>query len=159
MKIFPTSNYSFKIIGEPVESLERLKRRTQISESLSSKITDKSFLGIITNNSFRIISSEIGKGTFCVLNGEISNKNGTVKIEINKAFQILLSIILCLPIAGLIAQLLSQEPNLAVVLIAAATVQILMIRFIFIELAFRRLSKRSLSRLSDVLDIESIEKI
>ncbi|MFH6963595.1 hypothetical protein ACHRVK_14465 [Flavobacterium plurextorum] len=159
MKIFPTSNYSFKIIGEPVESLERLKRRTQISESLSSKITDKSFLGIITNNSFRIISSEIGKGAFCVLNGEISNKNGTVKIEINKAFQILLSIILCLPIAGLIAQLLSQEPNLAVVLIAAATAQILMIRFIFIELAFRRLSKRSLSRLSDVLDIESIEKI
>ncbi|PIF59526.1 hypothetical protein [Flavobacterium sp. 2] len=159
MKIFPTSNYSFKIIGEPVESLERLKRRTQISESLSSKITDKSFLGIITNNSFRIISSEIGKGAFCVLNGEISNKNGTIKIEINKAFQILLSIILCLPIAGLIAQLLSQEPNLAVVLIATATVQILMIRFIFIELAFRRLSKRSLSRLSDVLDIESIEKI
>ncbi len=159
MKIFPTSNYSFKIIGEPVESLERLKRKTQISESLSSKITDKSFLGIINNNSFRIISSEIGKGAFCVLNGEISNKNGTVSIEINKTFQILLSIILCLPIAGLIAQLFSQEPNLVVILITATTVQILMIRFIFIELAFRRLSKRSLSRLSDVLDIESIEKI
>lgn len=159
MKIFPTSNYSFKIIGESAESLERLKRRTQISDSLSSKITDKSFLGIINNNSFRIISSEIGKGAFCVLNGEIRDKNGTVNVEINKAFQILLSIILCLPIAGLIAQLFSQKPNLAVILIAAAIVQILMIRFVFIELAFRRLSKRSLNRLSDVLDIESIEKI
>ncbi|SNR56884.1 hypothetical protein [Flavobacterium sp. ov086] len=159
MKIFPASNYSFKIIGEQTESLERLKRRTQISESLSSKITDKSFLGTINNNSFKIISTEIGKGAFCVLNGEVTNKNGTVNVEINKAFQILLFILLCLPIAGLIAQLFTQELNLFLVFIAVAIGQILMIRFIFIELAFRRLSKRSLSRLVDVLDIESLEKI
>lgn len=159
MKIFPASNYSFKIIGEQTESLERLKRRTQISESLSSKITDKSFLGTINNNSFKIISTEIGKGAFCVLNGEVTNKNGTVNVEINKAFQILLFILLCLPIAGLIAQLFTQELNLFLVFIVVAIGQILMIRFIFIELAFRRLSKRSLNRLIDVLDIESLEKI
>jgi len=159
MKIFPASNYSFKIIGEQTESLERLKRRTQISESLSSKITDKSFLGTINNNSFKIISTEIGKGAFCVLNGEVTNKNGTVNVEINKAFQILLFILLCLPIAGLIAQLFTHELNLFLVFIVVAIGQILMIRFIFIELAFRRLSKRSLNRLIDVLDIESLEKI
>lgn len=64
MKIFPTNNYSFKLVGEPIESLERLKRRTLISESLSSKITDKSFIGIIGDNNFSIISSEIGRGAF-----------------------------------------------------------------------------------------------
>ncbi|CAM3509778.1 hypothetical protein [Flavobacterium chungbukense] len=158
MKIFPTSNYSFKLIGETTESLERLKRRTLISESLSSKITDKSFLGIIGNNNFTLISSEIGKGAFCVLNGEIINKNGTVKIEINKPFQVLLSVILCLPIAGLIFQLFSQEAHLFLLFIAVALGQILIIRFVFIEIAFKRLSKNSLNRLNDILDIEAIKK-
>lgn len=159
MKIFPASNYSFKLIGEQTESLDRLKRRTHISENLSSKITDKSFLGIINNNTFRIISSEIGKGAFCVLSGQITNTNGTVNVEINKAFQILLCILLCLPIVGLVVQLFTQEINLFLVFITVTIGQILMIRFIFIELAFRRLSKRSLSRLVDVLDIDSLEKI
>ena len=47
MNIFPKNDYTFKIIGEQKETLERLKRRTEGSESLTSKITDKSFLGII----------------------------------------------------------------------------------------------------------------
>lgn len=158
MKILPTSNYNFKILGEPTESLERLKRRTQISENLISKMTDKSFIGTINNNKFRIISSEIGKGSFCVLNGEITNKHGIVNVEINKPFQILLCILLCLPAVGLIAQFLTQEANLFLLFTAVAIMQILMIRFIFIELAFRRLSKTSLNRLSDVLDIESLQK-
>ncbi|AXB57295.1 hypothetical protein [Flavobacterium fluviale] len=158
MKILPTSNYNFKILGEPTESLERLKRRTQISENLISKMTDKSFIGTINNNKFRIISSEIGKGSFCVLNGEITNKHGIVNVEINKPFQILLCILLCLPAVGLIAQFLTQEANLFLLFTAVAIMQVLMIRFIFIELAFRRLSKTSLNRLSDVLDIESLQK-
>lgn len=157
MKIFPTSDYSFKLLGEPIESFERLKRRTLISDSLSSKITDKSFLGIINNNSFRLISSEIGRGAFCVLNGEIIDKNGTIKIEINKPFQILLSVILCLPIVVLISQLFSQDSHLFLLLVVALG-QILIIRFMFIEIAFKKLSKNSLNRLSDVLDIESLEK-
>ena len=157
MKIFPTSDYSFKLLGEPIESFERLKRRTLISDSLSSKITDKSFLGIINNNSFRLISSEIGRGAFCVLNGEIIDKNGTIKIEINKPFQILLSVILCLPIVVLISQLFSQDSHLFLLLVVALG-QILIIRFMFIEIDFKKLSKNSLNRLSDVLDIESLEK-
>ena len=96
MDLFPKSEYTFSIIGEETETLERLKRRTELSESLTSNITDKSFRGIVKDNTFRIISSEIGKGAFCVLTGKIVNKDGQVEIEINKAFRILLSILLCL---------------------------------------------------------------
>lgn len=158
MNIFPKSKYTFRIIGEGTETLDRLKRRTELSESLTSNITDKSFRGIIKDNTFRIISSEIGKGAFCVLTGEIDNKNGQVEVEINKAFRILLSILLCFPFVGFIAQVFSNKEEFSIIFILVVILQLLMIRYVFIELAFRRLSKSSLSKLSDVLDIDHLEK-
>jgi len=158
MKIFPKSDYTFKIIGEETETLERLKRRTEASESLTSKITDKSFLGIIKENTFRIISSEIGKGAFCVLTGKIVNKDGQVEVEINKAFRILLSVFLCFPFVGLIAQFFSNTEEFSLIFILVAILQLLIIRYVFIEFAFRRFSKSSLSKLSDVLDIDHLKK-
>lgn len=159
MNIFPKNNYTFKIIGEETETLERLKRRTEISQSLTSNITDKSFRGIIKGNTFRIISSEIGKGAFCVLTGEINNQNGHVNVEINKAFRIVLSVLLCLPFVGLIAQFFSNKEAFSITFILVVILQLLMIRYLFIEFAFRRFSKSSLNKLSDVLDIEQIVKI
>ena len=64
MNIFPKSDYTFKIIGEETETLERLKRRTELSESLKSNITDKSFRGIINDNTFRIIYQKLEKDHF-----------------------------------------------------------------------------------------------
>ncbi|KFF19117.1 hypothetical protein [Flavobacterium hydatis] len=159
MKIFPTNNYTFKIVGEEAATLDRLKRRTELSESLYSKITDKSFLGIIKDNTFRIISSEIGKGAFCVLTGEIKNQNGLLNVEINKGFRILLSIIWCFPIIALIVQALFVKEEFSVLFILVAILQIAIIRYMFIELAFRKFSKSSLNKLSDVLDISEIKKI
>lgn len=158
MNIFPKSYYTFKIIGEETETLERLKRRTELSESLTSSITDKSFRGIIKDNTFKIISSEIGIGAFCVLTGEIDNKNGQVEVEINKVLRILLSVLLCFPLIGVIAQTFSNKDGFSMTFIFVAILQFLMIRYLFIEFAFRRFSKSSLNKLSDVLDIEYIEK-
>jgi len=158
MKIFPSNNYIFKIVGEEKETIERLKRRTEMSESLTSQITDKSFRGMIKDNSFKIISSVIGKGAFCVLSGEIINQEGEVKIEINKVFRNLFSLFLCLPIIGFIAQFFSKNEELSMTFLLLI-LQVLMIRYVFIEFAFRIFSKASLNRLIDVLDISYIEKI
>lgn len=158
MNIFPNNDYTFKIIGAETETLERLKRRTELSESLTSQMTEKSFRGTIKDNTFRIISSEIGTGAFCVLTGEINNQNGQLNVEINKAFRILLSILLFLPFIGLIAQIVSNKEEFSIIFVLVAILQVLMIRYVFIEFAFRRFSKSSLNKLSDVLDIEHIEK-
>ena len=158
MKIFPNSSYSFKIVGNKTETLDRLKRRTEISEKLISQKTDKSFIGIIKEKTFRIISSDIGKGAFCVLTGEINNQNGQVDIEINKVFRMLLSVFLCFPFVGLIMQILSEKLEFLPIFILVLIGQLLIIRFLFIEFAFKRFSKSSLNKLSDVLDIEHIEK-
>jgi hypothetical protein len=154
MNIFPSKELSFKLKGDYSESLDRLNRRTDKSENLTSQYTDKSFRGAINGNQFQLISSTIGKGAFCVMTGELSANVGNVKVEIHKAFKILLSIILFLPIVAVFVNFLTNRAEWSPILILVAIGQILMIRFILIGLAFRFLSTTSLNKLRDVLDFE-----
>ena len=154
MNIFPTKKQKFKLIDEQAVTLNRLNRRTEKSENLTSQYTDKSFRGTITGNEFKIISSVIGKGAFCVMTGKINSTNGYVKVEIHKVFRILLSIILCFPVIGIVIAILTGTEEFSPIFILVAILQILMIRFVFIGLAFKFLSKASLNRLRDVLDFE-----
>ncbi|MFW5983557.1 MAG: hypothetical protein ACOCQ4_03585 [bacterium] len=154
MKIFPTTELKFNLIDNQDETLDRLKRRTEHSENLTSQYTDKSFRGKIDGTNFKIISSTIGKGAFCVMTGEISTDQGKVKAEIHKVFRILLSIILVFPIIGLLIMIFSGTDDFSPIMILVTIGQILIIRYAFIGLAFRFLSKASLNRLRDVLDIE-----
>lgn len=157
MKIFPTKELNFKLIDDQAETLNRLNRRTEKSENLTSQYTDKSFRGIINGNEFKIISSAIGKGAFCVMTGAIESDKGNVKVEIHKVFRILLSIILCFPVIGILIAILTgqEEPNPIFILVVIG--QILIIRYAFIGLAFKFLSRQSLNRLRDVLDFEWIK--
>ncbi len=157
MKIFPTKELDFKLIDDQAETLSRLNRKTEKSENLKSSRTDKSFRGIINGNEFKIMSSAIGKGAFCVMTGAIESNEGKVKVEIHKTFQILLSIILCLPIVGILVAILieQEEPNPIFILVVIG--QILIIRYAFIGLAFKFLSRQSLNRLRDVIDVEWIK--
>jgi len=102
MKIFPTKEISFRLIDSQDETLDRLKRRTEHSENLTSQYTDKSFRGKINGTGFKIISSAIGSGAFCVLTGEIASDQGNVRVEIHKVFRVLLSLFLMFPIIGLL---------------------------------------------------------
>ena len=154
MKIFPTKELKFRLINDQVETLSRLNRRTEKSENLTSQHTNKSFRGIINGNEFKLISSTIGKGAFCVMTGVIESDKGNVKVEIHKVFRILLSIILCFPIIGILTAILTgkEEPNPIFILVVIG--QIVIIRYVFIGLAFKFLSRESLNRLRDVLDFE-----
>ena len=91
------------------------------------------------------------------MTGAIEPDKGKVKVEIHKAFQILLSIILCLPIVGILVAILTrqEEPNPIFILVVIG--QVLIIRYAFIGLAFKFLSRQSLNRLRDVIDVEWIK--
>lgn len=153
MKIFPTKELKFKLLDSKEETIERLKRRTEFSEKLTSNFTEKSFRGILFGNEFKIISSEIGKGALCVMTGKIDNDNSYVNVEINKVFRILFSIVFLLPIVSLTIETV-KKPNDILIFILVGIGQILMIRYLFIGLFFYKMSKQSLNRLRDVLDIE-----
>ena len=156
MNIFPTKEQKFKIIDDQAETLDRLNRRTEKSKNLTYQNTDKSFRGIINGNEFKIISSVTAKGVFCVMTGTIDSLNGTVKIEIHKVFKVLLSIFLCFPIIGMIAFIFSESQEFSPIIILVMIGQFLMIRYVFIGFGFKLLSKYSLNRLRDVLDLEWI---
>ena len=158
MEIFPSQVYEFGLINAQNETLERLKRRTEESDSLRSKLTEKSFLGKVSGNRFRIISSAIGKGTFCTMTGFISYEKGEVKLELNKPLKILLTILMIFPFIAFITQVFSASEEFNPVFILFFLGQVLIIRFLFIGLFFKILSKQSLNRLSDVLDTEWVKK-
>lgn len=158
MNIFPSETYEFKLIDEQSETLQRLKRRTEDSDNLISKITDKTFIGKIDNNKFRIISSNIGKGAFITMIGFISYEKGEVKLEVNKPFRILIYILMIFPFIALLIQLFDTSQEFNPIFILVCIVQVLVIRFLFVSIYFRAMSKSSLNRLADVLDTEWIKK-
>ncbi len=158
MKIFPTKEKRFRLLDDQNKTLDRLNRRTEKSESLISKITDKSFIGKIENNTFQIISSSIGRGAFCVLSGEILSKVGYVTILVNKPFRYMLGIFLALPFVSFFVGIISPIDDFSIFeLMFGLILQLLIIRIFFIGLAFRYISNESLQRLKDVLDIEWTE--
>ncbi|GAA0722180.1 hypothetical protein GCM10009430_24330 [Aquimarina litoralis] len=157
MKLFPTKKYEFKLIGTKQETLDRLTRRTEKSDYLTSQWTDKTFRGKISGDEFRIISSTIGKGAFCVLSGKIGSANGIVNVEINKVFKILLGIIYLMPIIGIIITIKLGGEKFEPLMILSIIGQILIIRFIAVWFFFIRFSKHSLNQFRDVLDIEWIK--
>lgn len=156
MKIFPTQELKFKLIDSKEISLNRLNRRTEKTENLTSQDTDKSFRGVINGNEFKLISSRIGSGAFCVLTGVIEAENGKVQVEIHKVFRILLSVIMFLPIIGIIVPILTGAQEVSTLLVLIALGQVFVIRYVFIAMAFKFLSKESLNRLRDVLDFDWI---
>ena len=154
MKIFPTKELEFKLIDDQAITLNRLNRRTEKSENLTSQFTDKSFRGIINGNKFQLISSTIGKGAFCVMSGQIDSHNGFVNVEINKAFKVLFGIIYLFPAIGIIITINLGGEEFNPLMILSVIGQILLIRFIGIWFFFQRFSKYSLNKLREVLDIE-----
>ena len=66
---------------------------TCMSDVLGTISTDKLFIGKINQESFELISSEIGIGAFSVLKGNFINNTIILKFEINKPFKILISIL------------------------------------------------------------------
>lgn len=109
---------------------------------------------MINGNEFKVISSLIEKGAFCVMTGKINSENVIVKVETYKVFEILLSIFLCFPVVGMIVLILRNSQEFLPILILVMIGQILIIRYVFIGLAFRFLSEDFLNRLPDVLDFE-----
>ncbi|MEN3322098.1 hypothetical protein VP395_00025 [Mariniflexile soesokkakense] len=91
------------------------------------------------------------------MTGEINSNGGHVKVEIQKAFKILSIIIICIPIIAITIAILARTEKFSPFFILVVIGQTLMIRYVFIGMAFKFLSNESLNRLRDVLDFELIK--
>lgn len=157
MKLFPSKELRFKLTDSQTETLERLKRRTEITKNLTSQRTSKSFLGTIEGHQFKLISSLRGLGAFCVLSGKIEPERGTVYIEIHKGIRALITVLYFLPFLGMIGSILSEDDMPIPILILLVLGQIAFIRYLFVGGVFRFVSQDSFNRLCDILDVHETE--
>jgi len=158
MNIFPIKNYEIELINDSSKALSELENNTMITDSLSSEWTKKAFIGQVNENGFKIISSEPGRGAFCVLNGKLESKKGSVEITINKAFRIMLSMIFLFPIIGLIISFFIKAIEVSISLIIPTLMSIVVFRFILTEIAFRFISKNSLKKLTKIIGITKLSE-
>ena len=84
MKIFPTKNYKIELINNFEKNIQILRLNTLQSDSLSTKLTNKEFIGRINGNHFEIINSKVGIGAYTVLKGDFSNHSVNIVAEVNR---------------------------------------------------------------------------
>ena len=154
MQIFPRQKRHFTLLGSQEKAVDKLRSRTEASEKLISMFTQKSFIGIVEEKSFRLITSTPGVGALCTINGRFEGNKLQVNIELNQAFKVLGGIMLSTPLLLIILPLILKDKTLNLNTLWVVPLQILFFRYVFFELTFRRVSKEGLRRLQDVLDIE-----
>ncbi len=157
MKLFPTRHLNLELEHEYSRSYELLKQETDPTENLVSSSTNKKFRGIVTEQGFKLISSEIGRGAICVFIGNFNKNSGTLEIRLNKVFRILFGIILSYPLIGFGLLLYGQGFNNAIKFIPALILYFLIMRYVFIGLAFRLISRTGLKKLTRTLNIITLK--
>lgn len=155
MKLFPYKNVTVKLRDDRASTLNELRRNTKLSITLMSDYTDKEFIGQVGDSGFRIISSEIGRGAVCVFTGELQDSLGTLEIRIHKAFKIIFTILMLLPIVGFgIAGLLD---GIVTAMVPLMIMGVVFVRFVFMELSFRSISKTGLNKLEKIVGLKIVE--
>ncbi len=158
MKLFPTKKFDVKLTENSSIAMTELERNTDITDSLVSDWTKKAFRGQVSSNEFKVISSEIGRGAICVLIGKFDQRNGEIELRIHKAFKVMFSILLLMPIIGFGITVLTNGIENSIGIIAPMIIGVLFVRFVFIELSFRFVSKTGLNKLTRIIGIINLEK-
>jgi hypothetical protein len=157
MKLFPNKSFKVKLIHDRATSLNNLKEYTKLTNKLVSVYTDKEFIGQVDDCRFEIISCEIGRGAVCVFLGELQDSIGTVEIQIHKAFKVIFSILMVMPVIGfgVSVAMIGIEHSLEIGV--AMIVEILFVRFVFIELSFCFISRIGLNKLIKIVGINVLD--
>ena len=154
MKIFPTKIYKIELIDNTEKKIELLKLKTLKSDSLSTKSTNKEFIGQINGTHFEIIASEIGIGAFTVLRGNFLDDTVDVVAEINKSFKALISIMFLLGIGGISYNVYKIGFPEAFGMLVPLTMFIGLIRFVFLGLFFKRSFNLIFGKFTNLLNMK-----
>ena len=154
MKIFPIKKYSIVLMKERAKVISELKKDTLSDEQFVSNWNKQTFIGKVNETNFEIKLSKKLYGDFCVFKGILEEKKGSLEIEINKTFKIILSVIFLFPIIGFLTSLFKNGFENSVELIFPTIMFIIILRFVFIELGFQIISKNGINKLCKIIRIE-----
>ena len=154
MQLFPNKNLTVELSNDRQTTLDNLKQNTKLTDRLVSEHTDKEFIGQVNDSGFKIISSEIGRGAICVSVGELQDSFGNLEIRIHKAFKVMFSILMLMPISGFVIAVITNGIQNSIGILIPMFMGILFVRFVFIELSFRFNSKTGLNKLNRVIGLK-----
>ncbi len=152
MKIFPESDFLIELNIDSELAFLELKKRTLSKEQFVANWNNQIFIGEIEKNEFEIKLSEKLFGEFCILNGKLENRNGTLEIRTGKIFKIIFVAIVLFGLSGVIVSIIQNKLEL----ILNFVMTILVMRFVFLELGFRLVSKNALNKLTEIIGIKKI---
>lgn len=154
MKLLPSRYYSIELQNDSSIAMTELENHTLSDEQFVANWNNQAFIGKINNEEFEIKLSKNLYGAFCVLNGKLEKRNGTLEIRVGKTFKILFLIIVLFVISGLVVSIIQNRLDTLFPLIMT----IIVFRFIFIEFSFRYISKTGLNKLSKIIGITELKK-
>lgn len=153
--ILPSANYELKTEIKSIEINKLIIENSERSDNLGMQITNKLFIGNASGENFRIISSQFPTGAFCVINGKINEQNNFTEIEIKvtvqKAFIILFSIWLLLPIYGIIASVSKIGILKTIPLFFIIISMLFFLRLFIIGKLFRKVTELGIGNLKQIL--------
>ena len=155
--LFPSRSYTARLGSTDPVVWERLQQNTELRDTLVSVRTNKLFTGQVASGKFKLISSRIGKGAFCTMEGDFTaaDGSGTIRFRVHKAFRILILVWAAL-IVGLVAFMVWQRGVshgwILAVQVLEAFAFLVIIHFA-IEGLFRSLAKSGLKSLTELLGL------
>ncbi|MDF4203370.1 hypothetical protein PXD56_10410 [Maribacter sp. SA7] len=154
MKIFPESEYSMELNNDSSLAISELENRTLSEEQFVANWNNQVFIGKIEDNKFELKLSKKLVGEVCVLKGKLENGQGTLEIRTGKIYKIIFIAIVLFAISGIIMALIQKEFEVIFHLVMT----VLVMRFIFLELGFRLVSKSGISKLTQIIGIRVLKK-
>jgi len=154
MKIFPEKVFSIELINESSTAILELKNQTLSKEQFVINWKNQAFIGEIEKNEFEIKLSKKFYGEFCIIKGKLENKVGILEIRTSRIFKIIFISIILFALSGIIAAIIQNKINV----ILSLVLTIIVIRFIFIELGFRYVSKSGINKLTEIIGIKKLKK-
>lgn len=163
MHIFPTTTYSAHIRGDGPSAWANLRACTELRDSLVTIRTAKLFIGQVGQGLFKLISSRIGVGAFCTMEGDFTTPSGsgTIRFRVHLAFRVLIGC-WALAIGGLIGFMVWRRGFSTGGILALQIVEVIVfgaiLRFVIIGGLFRSLVKSNMEALAPLLSLVDVHE-
>ena len=154
MKMFPENVYSIELNNDYFVGISELKNQTLSKEQFVTDWNSQTFIGIIEKNEFEVKLSKKLIGEICILKGKLENKKGTLEIRTGRILKIIFIAILLFALSGIITAIIQKEFEVIFHLIMT----VLVMRYIFMELGFRIISKSGINKLTEIIGINKLNK-
>ena len=153
MDFFPIKKITINISSENSDTFSKLKSSTEHSDKLITTLTSKPFIGQVTDNSFKIISSKIGIGAIAVFQFDSNKNKNEIYVTLNKAFKILFLFFVSFISIGVIIGIIQTGIPKGLILFIPFVFSVLMFRFVLIGVAFKVSTKLGEKALNKVIGV------